>query len=144
MNKDNNSSRFNVERHNGEGMQKNHNVHIERHPGATTLDIMDHVKSVIRKKPDLIIIHAGTNDLTCKEEIDTVVNLSSIIEEARRVSPETKITLSSIVVRKDKQAMEKKVNVAQINNRIKDLIKQNEIQVMDNSTQRAIEERNCI
>ncbi len=92
-----------------DGMQKNHNVRIKRRPGATTLDIMDHVKPVIRKKSDLNIIHTGTNDLTCKEEVDTVKTLSSVIEEERRVSSETKIALSGIVVRKDKQAMQKKV-----------------------------------
>ena len=39
-------------------------VNIRFHPGTTTEDIVDFIKPVIRKKPDAVIIHAGTNDLT--------------------------------------------------------------------------------
>ena len=39
-------------------------VRAKNHPGATTEDICDHLKPEIRKKPDVVIIYAGTNDLT--------------------------------------------------------------------------------
>ena len=32
-------------------------------PGSTTDDMIDYVKPVTRKKPDVIIMHVGTNDL---------------------------------------------------------------------------------
>ena len=46
-------------------LSKNNNlVNVIFHPGTTTEDIVDFIKPVIRKKPDAVIIHAGTNDLT--------------------------------------------------------------------------------
>ena len=46
------------------GLQKRHHVKIRNHSGATSQDILDHIKPIIRRKPDTIIVHAGTNDLT--------------------------------------------------------------------------------
>ena len=39
-------------------------VNVKLYPGATTKDITDHLRPVMRKKPDAVIIHTGTNDLT--------------------------------------------------------------------------------
>ena len=39
----------------------NNAVNVMKHPGSTTDDIVDYVT---RKKPDVIIMHVGTNDLT--------------------------------------------------------------------------------
>ena len=38
-------------------------VRVKNHPGVTT-DICDHLKTEIRKKPDIVIIHTRTSDLT--------------------------------------------------------------------------------
>ena len=65
------------------GSQKDHKVQVKRHPGATTRDIVDYVRPVIRKKPDCIIIHAGTNDLASQEKPDTINNFREIIEETK-------------------------------------------------------------
>ena len=40
------------------------------HPGATTADIYDYIKPELRHKPDVIIIHCGTNDI--ENEINTL------------------------------------------------------------------------
>ena len=39
-------------------------VKISTQSGATTEDMLNHIKPVVRKKPDTVIIHTGTNDLT--------------------------------------------------------------------------------
>ena len=39
-------------------------VRVKKYSGATTEDICDHLKPEIRKKPDVVIINAGTNNLT--------------------------------------------------------------------------------
>ena len=116
-----------------EGLQKDHNVQVKRHPGATTRDIVDYVRPVIRKKPDCIILHAGTNDLTSQEKTDTTNNFREIIEEAKRVSPDTAIVLSTAVMRKDKQAMDKKVSVPALNREIKEFANTMKISVINNS-----------
>ena len=116
-----------------EGMQKDHNVKIKPHSGATTRDIVDYLKPVTRKKPDGIIIHAGTNDLTSKDQIDTEKNFNTMIEDVKRDSPETVIVLSTAVMRKDKQAVDKKVSVSELNRKIKEIAKAQNISVIDNS-----------
>ena len=40
------------------------NVKVITHPGSTTEDMLDYIKPIARRKPDTLIIHAGTNDLT--------------------------------------------------------------------------------
>ena len=102
-----------------EGLQKDHNVQVKHHPGATTRDIVDYVRPVIRKKPDCIIIHAGTNDLTSQEKPDAINNFREIIEETKRESPDTSIILSTAVMRKDEQAIDKKVSVPALNREIR-------------------------
>ena len=116
-----------------EGLQKDHNVQVKRHPGATTRDIVDYVRPVIRKKPDCIIIHAGTDDLTSQEKTDTINNFREIIEETKRESPDTSIVLSTAVMRKDKQAMDKKVSVLALNREIREFANTMKISVIDNS-----------
>ena len=35
---------------------------IRCNPGATTAHLLDHVNPAVHKKPDMLIIHTGTND----------------------------------------------------------------------------------
>ena len=43
---------------------KKNNVKVITHTGSTTEDMLDYIKPIARRKPDTMIIHAGTNDLT--------------------------------------------------------------------------------
>ena len=56
-----------------------------------------------------------------------------IIEETKQVSPDTTVVLSSVVIRRDQQALEKKVSVPNLNKEIKELAKEMEIAVIDNA-----------
>ena len=76
------------------------------------------------------MIYSGTNDLT--PGIDTIGNIKSAIEETRQESPDTEIVLSTVVIRKDKQALDKKLNVTELNTKIKDLAKELKVQVIEN------------
>ena len=40
------------------------NIKIRKYPGASLTDIWDIIRPSLRKEPDQIIIHTGTNDLT--------------------------------------------------------------------------------
>ena len=48
----------------GPGISKDDQVQVKTHTGATIEDIIDYIKPTIRQKPDIVIIHSGTNDLT--------------------------------------------------------------------------------
>ena len=43
---------------------KNNNVKVVTHPRSTTEDMLDYIKPIARRKPDSLIIHIGTNDVT--------------------------------------------------------------------------------
>ena len=50
------------------GMNKDENikVKIRKYPGASSIYISDHIKPSLRKAPEQIIIHVGTNDISNK------------------------------------------------------------------------------
>ena len=39
-------------------------IKIQKYPGASSIDILDHITPSLRKEPGQIVIHEGTNDLT--------------------------------------------------------------------------------
>ena len=52
-----------IEHVNGREVSRDDFVKIRCHPGATTDDIVDYVRSTGREKLDMIIIHTGPNDI---------------------------------------------------------------------------------
>ena len=79
------------------GISQKGNVAISNHSGATSEDIIEKIKPVIKKKPDLIIIHIGTNDVT--KNVDTIINLQTIINRVKKKTATTEIVISSILQR---------------------------------------------
>ena len=49
---------------NGKGLSKSRNVKGENYPGAASEDILDETDGLLKVKPDCLLAHAGTNDLT--------------------------------------------------------------------------------
>ena len=100
------------------GLQKNKNqrVKVRCHPGATTTDIIDHIKPEIRKKPDHMIIMAGTNDLS-QVDVKTFQNLNEVLSLIRTESPETNVSISQVPMRKD--IINSGQKVADFNSRLK-------------------------
>ena len=49
---------------NDKGLPKSKNVDILNIPGATSGDIADKIDDVLEGKPESLIVHVGTNDLT--------------------------------------------------------------------------------
>ena len=114
-----------------QGLRKRHNVKIRAHSGATSLDIKDHIRPIIRRKPDCVLIHCGTNDLTKKDPINTTETIKEIIPEVKKESPYTAVALSSLTIRKDRQGMSNKIDI--LNKSLKKLTKEEEILIVDNS-----------
>ena len=91
-------------------MSKNSRVKVSSFPGCTTLDVKDHIKPLLRRNPDEIIIHVGTNSLrscdtpsTCAEEIIDLATMASSKSSA-------KIALSILVCRSDNEALACKIS----------------------------------
>ena len=80
-------------------------VKVSSFPGCTTLDMKDNIKPLLRRNPDEITIHVGTNSLrscdtprTCAEEIIDLARMASS-------KSSSKIALSSLVCRSDDEAL---------------------------------------
>ena len=54
---------------------------------------MDHIKPSLRKDPDQILIHAGTNDLT--NDQNYLKNVKKIVKFVRKTCKDTKFCFSS-------------------------------------------------
>ena len=115
---------------NEKGLSRNDDtVKIRPHPGATSEDLMDHIKPATRRKPDIVVLHIGTNDLT--DGINTQENLQEVVDILQLESNETKIALSSVVTRSDKSNMRLKVST--LNTSLKAFCAKNHIDLIDNS-----------
>ena len=58
-------------------------IKVRSFPGATILDMKDHIKPLIRKKPSKIILHVSTNDagdLNADEMLAELLELKNDIE----------------------------------------------------------------
>ena len=49
---------------NEKGLSRDDRVKTKNFPGETTETILEEVEELIKNKPDTLIVHAGTNDLT--------------------------------------------------------------------------------
>ena len=71
------------------------------HPSATTVDICDYIKSELCHKPNVIIIHCGTNDI--ENEINTVKKIKKLVKEIDEYDKQNppKVVISSLIKRYD-------------------------------------------
>ena len=56
---------------------------VMKHPGCSTEDMIVGINSIARKKPDTILLHGGTNDLT--KGINTMKNIRKCMEAIREL-----------------------------------------------------------
>ena len=85
----------------GPGISKKNHIKIKTNPGATTEDTIDHIKPSIKRKPDSLPAHPGTNDPT--NGINTMTKIRKVVATAGEMDNEEKIKLFyfSITCRKD-------------------------------------------
>ena len=66
----------------GPGISKKNNIKIKTNPGTTTGNIIDYIKPSIGKKPDFLLVHSGTNDLT--NGINTMTKIRKVLPRWRK------------------------------------------------------------
>ena len=113
----------------GPGISKSDQVQVKTHPGDTTDDIIDYITPTIRQKPDIVIIHSGTNDLT--KNVNTMIRVRKVVAAVKEINTEGKIKLdfSGIVARSDIN----KEDIVTTNNRFEKYCKGNEFFFIDNN-----------
>ena len=83
---------------------------VKSFPGATTEDMKDYIKPTIARKPDIVILHTGTNDLKSNQDPSDIANKIIIIAKNIKISG-TEVSISSLIPRADRQSEKgKKVN----------------------------------
>ena len=89
---------------------------------------MNEIDEVLKGKPESLIIHIGTNDLT--NNINLLTNVKKIVYKVKKTSPDTVLSFSDIVFRKDKKNIEKMR--ADTNSWLKNFCKQKNIKLILN------------
>ena len=99
--------------------------------GAATENMLDYFEPVVRKKPDIVIIHTGTTDLT--NGVKTMNKVKKLVQYIRQNDKDksTETGFSSICYRADRD-LEKEFN--DINGRLKNYCSGNGFIFVDNST----------
>ena len=87
---------------------ENYITNTRTNPGCTTEDIADYIKPIIRRKPDIILVHTSTNDLT--NSVNTMSKVRKIVKAVEEMdgNNEIKLGLSNIIVRNGRD-LEKKI-----------------------------------
>lgn len=81
-------------------------VKVDPHSGAVVEDLKDYINPILRRKPDNIILHIGTNNLKRdkpNEIADKIVEIAETIEENL---PDCKIAISKLITRSDSLILE--------------------------------------
>ncbi len=93
----------------------NCNVYVKSFPGATTKDMYSYSQPSIERKPDIAILHVGTNDLATRkgEEIKSEVEIAQgIVDLACHIKRhDIEVVVSGIIARGDKHLDRKREKV---------------------------------
>ena len=111
---------------------KTSNVSVRSFSGATIEDMKDYSIPLLRKEPNVLIIHAGTNNVrTDKPSIiaDKLVNLQ---EHIIKIAPSTKVVLSNIVRRHDYEQEQLDKKIIETNSLLAVACKQRKMDLIDN------------
>ncbi|MFQ5708455.1 MAG: Ig-like domain-containing protein [bacterium] len=80
------------------GISNNH----EGIPGQRADEIVANIGTILQAKPDIVLLHIGTNDLTAGDSPQTVKDdINGILDAIHNDNPNTIIILSAIIPRKD-------------------------------------------
>ena len=93
---------------NGRDVSRDNSLIIRCHPGATTDDIIDYVCPTARKKPDMIIIHTGTNDI--ENKVNALQKVRKVITTIKEIDVNNEIQMAfSSVIDRDDQDFEEEI-----------------------------------
>ena len=105
----------------GWSLSKTNKVVVKPFPGSTTGDMEDFIKCILRKDPENIIIHVGTNDVNSKEPRLTAEGIVNLALQIEGDAANTNIAISGL----DSRADDKEGKVSSVNKILKKFCHQN-------------------
>ena len=82
-------------------LSRNRKVKVRFFPGAKMTDFYYYLVPLLKKKPDNIILHFGTNDAPYKNEDELCKELESIKDFIKKRHPSCKVYVSAPILRSD-------------------------------------------
>ena len=69
----------------------------------------DYIKPILRRNPDIIVLHVGTNDVKGNNASKVMDDIDSLCQEIKETNPGVEITLSELTTREDNPEAKKTV-----------------------------------
>lgn len=85
---------------------KDNRVVIHPFSGSTVDDMRDYIKPILRRKPNSLIIHCGTNSLQTDNPNDIAEKIIDVCQHAANELPDCKIAISELILRADSPKLE--------------------------------------
>ena len=84
-------------------------VRLETYRGANVEAMSHHIQPCLKKNPDDLIIHVGTNDLKNKSASDVANDIITLCNGISEKHPSTRIIISELITRTDQKDLEPKI-----------------------------------
>ena len=83
-------------------------VYVKSFPGATVEDMADYVRPTMKRSPDLIVLHAGTNNLRDEEPARRIAeNIMKLALDMKKESND--VMVSGLIARSDNADLQQKL-----------------------------------
>ena len=82
-------------------LSRKHHVQSYSFAGAKIEDMNDFVKPLLRRRPDKVIVHVGTNNVKDENPKRVKAKIGELVDTNRNEQPSAKIVLSSVIHRND-------------------------------------------
>ena len=93
------------------GISKDHNVKVRPQPRCKTEDIEDHFKPILRKNPDAITIHSGTNDAK-NDKPTKKKKKKKVIKQIEYTNTEIQVIISGLIHREDREINDETASIS--------------------------------
>ena len=87
----------------------NQNVGVKCFEGATVVDMSGYVKPVLRRKPDNIVLHVGTNDTKNRKATEIMNDIANLCQEIKEAASGAELIISKLINREDNKKSKKTV-----------------------------------
>lgn len=103
-------------------LSKKHHVQSYSFAGAKVEDMNDFVKPLLRRRPDKVIVHVGTNNVKDDNPKRVKGKIAELVDTIRNEQPNAKIVLSSVIHRNDDRSLNGSID--QVNRAVESVCRQ--------------------